>query len=174
MRQIGDAANVNDVGVAEADVRVVVERGEALAQLHRSVILPNYEDDDEKAHRSENTAEQVLGRDESPTVFRGPVETVSRVSGAVAVSLIGIVVGAVDFPVAPVHEISLAMSISALEAAAHPKPGITYSLAKTTPLVRLIGALIIKSWREKRFPADVIFRGEAEARFAGASKDVVD
>lgn len=66
---------------------MVVKRGKALTQLHRPVILPNDENDDEEAHRGENPTEQILRRDESATVFRSPMEAVRRTCGAVAVSL---------------------------------------------------------------------------------------
>jgi len=174
MRQLGDAADVHDVGVAEADVGMIVQRGEALAQLHSPIILPNDEDDDEKSHGSEDAAEQVLGRDEPAPIFRRVVVAISWTSRAVAVSLISIVIGTVDFAVAPLHEIGLAIAVSALEPTTHSKSRIANAIAKTTPLVGIIGTLLIVNSRSKEWlAANEFFGGETHAPFSDASKYVV-
>ena len=88
-RQLGNAADVDDVGVAETNVGMIVEGGEALAQLHRPVVLPNDEDDDEKPHGSEDAPEQVLRGNEISTILGRPMNAVRRPSGAIAVRLWG-------------------------------------------------------------------------------------
>ena len=88
-RQLGNASHVDDVGVAETNVGMIVEGGEALAKLHRSVILPNDEDDDEKPHGSEDAPEQVLRGNEITTILGRPMNAVRRPSGAIAVRLWG-------------------------------------------------------------------------------------
>jgi len=89
-------------------------------------------------------------------------------------SLVGVVVGAIDLPVTPLHEVGDARSVSALEAASHAKTGMANSIAESAPLVRLIRTLVVNAGREQRFPADEVLGGETEAAFLAAAEHIVD